>query len=99
MNNTPPLTSEQKLDEIYSMLKSNQARTSRAFWYRTLKWLIILGIGYFTLTHPGYVTSKMTEYIQPIIVEQMKGIMSDKKDGLMDQIKKMMPVEQKTSTL
>jgi hypothetical protein len=97
MNNTSSLSSEQKLDEIYIMLKSNQARSSRIFWYRTIKWLILIGIGYFTLTHPGYVTSKVTEYLQPIIIEQMKGIMSEKKDGLMDQIKKMMPVEQKAS--
>jgi hypothetical protein len=93
------LTPEQKLDEIYDMLKSNQARSNRAFWYRTIKWLIILGIGYFTLTHPAYVTGKVTEYLQPIIVEQIRGIMSEKKDWLMDQIKKMMPVEQKPSTL
>lgn len=47
-----PLSNEQKLDEIYSILKSIRASQSRAFWYKTLKWGLILGIGYITLTHP-----------------------------------------------
>lgn len=58
-----PLTNEQKLDEIYDMLRQQQSRTSRAFWYRILKWCLILGAAYFTLTHPGYVTGKIMEYV------------------------------------
>jgi hypothetical protein len=96
---TTELTTEAKIDAIYAMLQADRSSRRRAFWYRTIKWLIILGIGYFALTHPGYVTGKLTEYLEPIIVEHMKGIMSDKKDGLMDQIKNMMPVEQQSSTL
>lgn len=99
MNSNMPLSSEQKLDAIYNMLQSDRSSRRRTFWYRIIKWLILIGIGYFTITHPGYVTGKVTEYLEPIIVEQMKEIMSDKKDGLMDQIKNMMPVEQQSSTL
>ena len=58
-----PLTNEQKLDAIYTMLQANQARSNRAFWYRMLKWCIVLSIGYFTLTHPGYVADKAMSYI------------------------------------
>jgi hypothetical protein len=70
---------------------ANQARMSRAFWYRMFKWCLILGIGYFTLTHPGYVVGKMTEYIQPIIMEQMQTILANQKNGFLEQVKKMMP--------
>lgn len=58
-----PLTNEQKLDEIYEMLRSQQSAQSRAFWYRMLKWCLILGVGYFTLSHPGYVTGKIMDYV------------------------------------
>ncbi|MBC7503823.1 hypothetical protein H7169_02545 [Candidatus Gracilibacteria bacterium] len=85
------MTSEEKLDAVYIMLKDNQARMSRAFWYRILKWILILGIVYFTFTHPGYVAGKITEYIQPIVIEQMKTIMNNEKNGLLDQLKKIMP--------
>ena len=90
MDNTS-LTIEQKIDEIHTMLRVQQSRTSRAFWYRMLKWSLILGIAYFTLSNPGYVTGKIMEYLQPIIIEQMQTIMSDKKDGLLDQVKKILP--------
>lgn len=88
---TTSLSIEQKIDEIHSMLRAEQSRTSRAFWYRMLKWALILGIAYFTLSNPGYVTDKIMEYLQPIIIEQMQTIMSDKKDGLLDQMKKILP--------
>ncbi len=74
------LTTAEKVDAIYAMLVANQARLSRAFWYRMFKWCLILGIGYFTLTHPGYVVGKMTEYIQPIIMEQMQTIIANQKN-------------------
>lgn len=85
------LTSEEKIDAIYTMLRSDQARMKRAFWYRIVKWCLILGVGYFALSNPGYVTGKIMEYVWPIMVEQMQTIMSDKKDGLLDQMKKILP--------
>ncbi|MBC7498404.1 hypothetical protein H7170_02060 [Candidatus Gracilibacteria bacterium] len=92
-----PLTNEQKLDEIYSILQSQRSSQSRAFWYRILKWCIILGLGYFTLSHPGYVTSKIMEYVGPIIVEQMKSVMSTQKEGLLKQMKDLMPTQAATT--
>jgi hypothetical protein len=62
MNNTP-LTIEQKIDEIHTMLRAQASQSSRAFWYRMLKWFLILGIGYFTISNPGYVMGKIMEYI------------------------------------
>ena len=92
------MTSEEKIDAVYTMLKDNQARSSRIFWYKIFKWAIILGIAYFTLTHPGYVAGKITEYIQPIVIEQMKTIMTNEKDGFLDQLKKIMPASNQETT-
>ncbi len=89
-----PLTSEQKLDEIYNIVKSQQSARSRSYWYRIIKWMIIFAIAYFTLSNPGYVTGKIMEYVGPIMVEQMKGIMATQKDGLLKQMKDLIPKDQ-----
>ncbi len=88
------LTSEEKLDAIYMMLRSNQARLKRAFWYRIFKWCLIIGVAYFTLTHPGYIAGKVTQYLQPILMEQMKTIIANQKEGFFDKIQKMLPEQQ-----
>lgn len=86
-----PLTNEQKIDEIYSLLKSQQRVQSRAFWYRIFKWCLILGVGYFTLSNPGYVAGKLMDYISPIVTQQVESIVANKKNGLIDQVKKIIP--------
>lgn len=43
MGNTP-LTNEQKLDEIYHIIKAGERRRLQASIGRILKWVIILGL-------------------------------------------------------
>ncbi len=85
------ITTEEKIDAIYMMLRAQESRIRRAFWYRMLKWTIIVCFAYFLLSHPDYVIGKMTEYIQPIIMEQMKDTMTTQKDAFMKQFQEMMP--------
>ena len=88
---TTPLTNEQKIDEIYDMMRSERSSRSRGFWYRILKWLAILGIAYFTISNPGYVTGKIMGYLWPIVAEQVDTIVSNKKNWLIESVKKILP--------
>lgn len=91
MSTSTDLSSQEKIDAIYSMLRASEARASRAFWYRVLRLCIIFGMAYFTITHPEYVVGKVTNYLQPIITEQMQFILSTQKNMMIDQVKKMIP--------
>ncbi|MBP9779829.1 hypothetical protein KBD33_04390 [Candidatus Gracilibacteria bacterium] len=84
---TKPLSNEQKLDEIYSILKQQESRNSRARWFRLLKWsVIILGV-YIVTSNPGFFLDKLVKIIQPIIMDNVKTMMNEKKDGLLDEMK------------
>ena len=89
------LTPAEKLDAIYTILKEWESRRKWAVWYRIIKWAIIFGLAYITITQPGLIVGKITNYMQPIIMEQMKTIMEKQKDSIMQQARDLMPDSRK----
>lgn len=89
MNN--PLTNEQKLDEIYTIIRANERRRMQASIGRIVKWVIILGIVGFIASNPEVFIKKLTEIIQPIVMSQVQDMMSTNKDALMESVKDMIP--------
>lgn len=85
------LTPMEKMDVVYEIIVDEKDRRKREFWYRIIKWIIILMIWYGVLTHPEYVVGKIIGYVQPIIMEQMKTIIADQKDSLLKQAKDILP--------
>lgn len=84
---TNSLSNEQKLDEIYSILKEQESRNNRARWFRLLKWgIIILGL-YFVTSNPGFFLDRFVKIVQPIIMDNVKTMMNEKKDWLLDEMK------------
>lgn len=65
-------TNEQKLDEIYHIIKAQESRAARARWYRLVKWVIILVIVYYVAQNPGVVLSKLTDLIMPAVMDNMQ---------------------------
>lgn len=46
------MTNEQKLDEIYQIIKAQESRAIRARWFRLFKWIIILALVYYISQNP-----------------------------------------------
>ena len=69
-------TNEQKLDEIYHIIKDQESRAMRAKWLRLLKWVIILVIVYYVSQNPEVVLSKITDLIIPMVMDNMQEQMS-----------------------
>jgi len=82
------MTNEQKLDEIYQIVKAQQSAATRAKWFRLLKWIILLGIAYFIAKNPGLFLDKITELVMPTIMENMKTMMTE---DLMKQVQDAFP--------
>ena len=85
------LTNEQKLDEIYTILKHQESQRKRAVLYRMLKWVIIFSTLFFVATNPVLVTEKITTFLAPIIAENMKATLQNQKNGLLDMMKDILP--------
>jgi hypothetical protein len=77
---TNPLSNEQKLDEIYSILKQQESRSNRARWFRLLKWGVIILALYFVTSNPGFFLDRFMKIVQPIIMDNVKTMMNEKKD-------------------
>ncbi|MFZ2255411.1 MAG: hypothetical protein WAW59_04560 [Patescibacteria group bacterium] len=82
------MTNEQKLDEIYQIIKAQESRATRAKWFRLLKWIILLGLAYFIAKNPGLFLDKITELVMPTIMENMKTMMTE---DLMKQVQDAFP--------
>lgn len=93
MNNTTPLTNEQKLNEIYDIIKAWERRRMQASLGRIVKWVFILGIVGFAASNPELVIKKLTDIIQPIVMEQVQSMMDSNKDALMESVKDMLPAQ------
>ena len=78
------LTNEQKLDEIYTIIKTQEARTRRAALLRILKWTIILAIVFIASQNPDLILKKVTEYIMPSVMENMSQNMPSVMDNMAD---------------
>ena len=79
---------EQKLEEIYQIVKSQQAAATRAKWLRLFKWIIILVVVYYVAQNPTVILEKVTETVMPGIMENMKTMMTD---DLMKQVQDVLP--------
>jgi len=82
------LSPEQKLDAIYVMLKKQESSRKRMFFFRILKWTIIICFFYAVLTHSNEifpsvkqliepVISNLIQTMKPMILEQARTIMKD----------------------
>lgn len=85
------MTNEQKLEEIYQIVKWQQAAATRAKWFRLLKWIIILGWVYYISQNPWIILSTVTDMVMPTVMENMKTMMAEDSAGIMEQVKDMLP--------
>ncbi|MBP6981738.1 hypothetical protein KBB25_03115 [Candidatus Gracilibacteria bacterium] len=84
-------TNAEKLDEIYRILKKQEARQRTSFWYHIFKLFFLIGLGFFLFTNSSLILGKLTDILIPLVTENMKTVMKDQKNGLLDQMKDMLP--------
>ena len=84
-----PISNEQKLDEIYTILRRQESQRKRAIFYRVFKWLIILSLFLFIATNPVFLVQKITTFLTPLIAENMKATLQDQKNGILEMMKNM----------
>lgn len=101
------ITPEQKLDEIYSLLKKQESRQKRATLFRAMKWLIVLGIVYFLTANPAVLQGVFTDFvgttmdaIKPMMLEQAQTLLQNQTDsyqsGALEKVQellKQMPIQ------
>lgn len=66
------MTNEQKLDEIYQIIKTQESRATRAKWFRLLKWVAILALAYYISQNPGVFFDKITDLVMPAVMNNME---------------------------
>lgn len=81
------LTNEQKLDEIYTILRRQESQRKRAIFYRVFKWIIIFSLFLFIATNPVFLVEKITTFLTPLIAENMKATLQDQKNGILEMMK------------
>lgn len=86
-----PLTNEQKLDEIYHIVKTQERHRLQASVARIAKWVIILSIVGFVASNPKFIIERVTEYVKPIVMEQVETMTKDLNDKLMQSAKDLVP--------
>ncbi len=85
------LTNEQKLDEVYALVKRMEHRYMMASFGRIIKWIIILGIVGFVASNPKLIVENITEYVKPIIMDQVKTMTEDLNNQLIQGAKGILP--------
>lgn len=84
------MTNEQKLDEIYQIVKAQQSAATRAKWFRLFKWIVILLIAYYISQNPGVFFDKITDLVMPAVMSNMEQQMTGSW-GMLEQIQDMLP--------
>lgn len=84
-------TNAEKLDEIYRILKKQESRRKVGVWYHIFKLLFLAGLAFFVFTNSSLILGKLTDILIPLVTENMKTVMKDQKNGLLDQMKDMLP--------
>lgn len=84
-------TNAEKLDEIYCILKKQESRRRAGIWYHVIKLLFLAGLVFFIFTNSSLILGKLTDILIPLVTENMKTVMKDQKNGLLDQMKDMLP--------
>jgi hypothetical protein len=69
------MTNEQKLDEIYQIVKAQQSAATRAKWFRLSKWIAILLLAYYISQNPGVFFDKLTDLLMPAVMDNMESQM------------------------
>jgi len=85
------MTNEQKLDEIYQIVKDQESRRQRAAIFRFIKWLIIFIAVYFIVKNPGVFIDKLMDILMPLVFENMKTSLTDESSGIMKQFQELIP--------
>lgn len=81
------LTNEQKLNEIYDILKVQESRRKRTVFYKFLKWGVILWVVYFAFTHQDLVFDISKKIAQPILTKVIDTVLNDPDVGIMSTMK------------
>ena len=84
-------TNAEKLDEIYRIIKKQESRRNAGIWYHFFKLLFLIGLAFFVYTNSSLILGKLTDILIPLVTENMKTVMKDQKNGLLDQMKDMLP--------
>jgi len=85
------MTNEQKLEEIYQILKAQEARLARARLFRILKWMFIFVVVFIIIKNPSIILNSLTELIMPVIMDNMKTMMEQDSANIMQQFKNLIP--------
>jgi predicted tellurium resistance membrane protein TerC len=88
-----PLSNEQKLDEIYDMLRTQENARRRALWWGLFRRAVFYGLIIFIATNPTFFIEKAMEIMKPMISKTIDEMMTSQKDTLMKNIKEMMPAQ------
>ncbi len=67
-----PLTNEQKLTEIYEILKIQESVRKRALWWGLFRRIFIYGLILIVALNPKLVMSKLTEILMPVVMNSLK---------------------------
>lgn len=85
------MTNEQKLDEIYQIIKEQEARASRGRLFRILKWIFILGLIVVISQNPGIILNWITDLVMPTVMDNMKTMLEEDSASIMQQFKDILP--------
>lgn len=85
------MTNEQKLEEIYRIIKAQESRRQMSQWVRIFKWGVIMVFVYIVATHPEAVSQRVTEVLKPIILSTASGMIESQKEQLQNSLKGMLP--------
>lgn len=81
------MSNEQKLDEVYRIIKQQEARNVRERWIRLIKWGLILGMAIFIAMKPTFILEKITEKAGPTIIKSMEKMVEDVKSKFMENMR------------
>ena len=87
------MNNEEKLNEIYTIVVSQENRRKAGIYFVFFKWILIASLAYFIISHPEEVVGKITEIVKPIVMEQIKIMMQDQKNELQESLKDMLPAQ------
>jgi hypothetical protein len=85
------LSNEEKLDEIYRILKKEESRTRWRFFSRVLRYGILFGLLLGIVTNPTFFVTKISNILTPIILENVKTALENQKNGVMETFKNLIP--------
>lgn len=80
------LTPQDKIDEIYTILKKQERRERWRAIYAWTTRIIAVTIILLALMYPGFIIRHLTNFFYPIIEQNVKQIISEQKNNLLDSV-------------